>query len=317
MLNCQCLVDTWRALFNDAKVAFEDERLFAASSIIHSIESALNIHSQELTKNYTQVKIDIINELSSQLSHTILAEEAAARRLLSTFESSDGWQLFYENDGIKTWYQGVEGNPAYSFKIEGMVNAPLINVVSICYEVDMFSNWIPRLGPYGLKVAKELSKISRVSKIVYLDIAVPWPIADRDIAMIGKGTDIMLETGHIILTLKSLTEYPGVEFPVLANGTVRAECHFGGFLLSPISQEQTMLRMMFNIDPKLSYTPYWLLNWTLKQFAHFAFQLLRTQAENVRGTPYEKRIQENPDPYAVTQERVDAFLNRKRSFQGN
>lgn len=79
-------------------------------------------------------------------------------------------------------------------------------------------------------------------------------------------------------------------------------------LVQPLEFNKTKVILLANADPKLSLIPYSLLNLVTKNLAHFAFtvfqvefnlknQTFANKAENLEGTPYQQKIESNPELY--------------------
>lgn len=92
---------------------------------------------------------------------------------------------------------------------------------------------------------------------------------------------------------------------------VRARVERGGFLLTAVSEHETELSCIFQIDPKLAVVPSWLINWCMKHFCFTVFALLESTAAKV-GTPespFTQRMTDKPEVYDYLRERLKANDN--------
>jgi len=70
-------------------------------------------------------------------------ESEEVQQLLNDFNSYNGWILTRDADGIKTFYKHEDPNPIHSIRLEGMIDCPLLNILSVVYEVDLYTGWWP------------------------------------------------------------------------------------------------------------------------------------------------------------------------------
>jgi hypothetical protein len=64
--------------------------------------------------------------------------------------------------------------------IEGIVNAPMMNVVTIIGEVEQYKQWMP-ITP----ISDVLHSLTPVRKLVYLKNTLQWPFWSREIFLEG------------------------------------------------------------------------------------------------------------------------------------
>lgn len=72
-------------------------------------------------------------------------------------------------------YQEVSGSKLYRLRLEGIMPVPLVNLLPMLLELDLYPQWLPTLyGGFGLQSSKELYCLSRFQKIGYFVINLPW-----------------------------------------------------------------------------------------------------------------------------------------------
>jgi hypothetical protein len=75
----------------------------------------------------------------------LLAELERSRVLLGELCSDETWKLSRDSDGTKTYYRSEEG-PLNSFKVVGTAHCGLLDLFSVIYEADLYSEWFPFMG---------------------------------------------------------------------------------------------------------------------------------------------------------------------------
>lgn len=67
------------------------------------------------------------------------------------------------------------------------------------------------------------------------------------------------------------------------------------------------------MDPKLAYTPYWLLNMATDAAAYHCMKTVREAAKHVvtQGSEYKKRIDQKTDVYGDITQRVNAHFAKQ------
>ena len=75
----------------------------------------------------------------------------------------DKWTKFVDKADQKIYYKKEEGLSPVTCYIEGVINAPLINVITIMGEVELFKNWMP-ITP----VSEVLKEVTPFRKLLYV-----------------------------------------------------------------------------------------------------------------------------------------------------
>lgn len=149
------------------------------------------------------------------LYDTIKREASEVRSLLLDFETAQSdWESTMEDShGSKVMWKPSKDSPIHTLRLDGKVASPAFNVLAVLMEVDMYQNWIPTIMGIGLKKLDLLLDLDRYRKLVHVDMALPWPIANRDANMVGYGVD-MLSQGRILAVARSYECAPEVPFNV-------------------------------------------------------------------------------------------------------
>jgi len=270
---------------------------------------------EELERKLTDgKKEDLLKTLSENPSIQTLKKEASeVNKLMSEFDSNEGWTLVNDKDGVRSYYRHETSSPMHSMKIEGIIPAPLFNVLAIIYEVDLYITWWPLL-----REVKQVKEISKFRKVVYMRAELPWPMWHRDVLFYGYGVDNLDIDQSAVIMVRSVNEEESKVFPIpVPNHHVRMDCKFGGMLARPISPTETKVTLLSNLNPHLAIVPYALLNMITRQFSYLLLNTLKQLATNIKGTEYEKRIQMNKDIYDDAKQRIEEFFEKKKQENNN
>ena len=233
-------------------------------------------------------------------------------RLLAAFDDEDGWTTVREDgDGNRTQYRAEEDLGTHSFKVEGVIEAPLMRVAACLYEVELFHHWFPML-----KQSRELATLSRFHKVAAVEINVPFPfVANRETVCDAYGVNL-LEQSKVIIVLKTIDEHPLVDIPPPASGIVRCDIHVGGFLIEPLARGRSRFRMMSNVDPKVSYLPKSMLNWFTQKLIHYIVVFIGQVASKAKADDpeedddYDRAIQSNRPVYGFIEEMIRSYFEQ-------
>lgn len=307
------------------------------------------------------------------LYDTIKIEAEEIRTLVKDFqtETTDWQETMTDSKGTRVMWKPSKGSPIHTLRLDGSVKISVFNILAVLMEVDLYTTWIPTIMGIGLKDLELLEDVDRFKKVVHAEVAIPWPLANRDCNLIGYGVDL-LDQGRVLAVARSFecapevphnvafdqfieTEYLMAEKPSEAsqengvseaspeatpaitdpnspfkrrdeiveilrrvaslckppktNKIVRCKIHQGGFLLTPVSDNETEVSFLFQFDPDLAVVPSWLINWGMKHFSFTMLGLLEKAATKV-GTPespYTQRMADKPDVYEYLRTRLRAF----------
>lgn len=108
------------------------------------------------------------------------------------------WTKHTDKDDFKVYYRHDKGDKNLTLYLEGLINAPLINLFSILAEVQLFKDWIPLN-----KQSDIIGEVSHLKKAAYFRFGLPWPFASREILVQACGL-ILKEERACCLTLSSI-----------------------------------------------------------------------------------------------------------------
>ncbi|EFC45118.1 predicted protein [Naegleria gruberi] len=289
------------------------------SSLLESRESSSDIDEQE-EQNET------LSKEEAELVKLIYKDGALAKMLLSEFSSSAGWNTCVDKDDCKTFYKqtckidggkgGSEAEPSlHAIKIEGIIETPVFNLMSILYEVDLYKNWVPQLGECGVIKYLGGNGTSRFRFLSYFSFNLPWPMSSRDsltYAFVVDRSDYEQDPSILVVIRGADTHKDSSLADLISkhdNQThVRVGIEYAGFLIKMLSEDTCHVSLIANVDPKLSYIPIWFQNWLTNNLSYLMISKLRQAAEKVPNSEYSVRIKNNDQVYGEITRRLSKFL---------
>jgi len=128
---------------------------------------------------------------------TIEFEIKKIEKLLFSFSDLTGWEKIKETDKYVMHYQKPLDMPTHSMRVEGTIDASILSILVIIYEVDLYKSWWPMILE-----SKVIQEITIYKKYVYLTSWMPFPMQTRDVCLFGSGVDI-LENDTIVISVHS------------------------------------------------------------------------------------------------------------------
>eukprot|EP01091_Cochliopodium_minus_P003876 TRINITY_DN13829_c0_g1_i1.p1 TRINITY_DN13829_c0_g1~~TRINITY_DN13829_c0_g1_i1.p1 ORF type:complete len:335 (+),score=89.36 TRINITY_DN13829_c0_g1_i1:2-1006(+) len=278
------------------------EKFLKSYLILEELETNLdhykNDHKEEEIFKSIFEKFHNHSQLFSQMKNT--AKEIMM--ILSSFNDDQDFVLARDKHGLKIEYRQEKDKPTVSLKMEGIIEAPIFNLLSVANELDLWCKFIPRLEKSDI-----IKEVSKFSKVVYVKMGLPV-ISDREAYLIGYGVDL-LEHDCILIIARDVTPAEMEKVPPPSGNDVRLEVAFAAFLFQPLKENVTRFQFFGNADPKLSIIPYWLINWGVKTMAPYFFDIFKKQSTNLPEI-YHKRIEENQFLYGDLKQRVSDYFKR-------
>jgi hypothetical protein len=138
------------AILVTVRSLFNNDWYIRASSLFNRLEVAI---TAVLSSSQTTISGDVRDKLK--------AIQAAMRRpeyrmvsnvrnelqtVLDNIGSTSGWEDGGEKSGIRTYYRAVPNSSTHTFYTVGDVDAPLFDILSCMYEVDLLHTWLTALS---------------------------------------------------------------------------------------------------------------------------------------------------------------------------
>ncbi|HOY05522.1 MAG TPA: hypothetical protein PLO67_08970, partial [Saprospiraceae bacterium] len=91
-------------------------------------------------------------------------------------QSSDGWSLRKDKDGVKVYYKQTSN--VHEIKLATSLKIPLSGLIQLFAEVENYPKW-----GYKVMESKLLQRVSDTEMYYYSRLDFPWPMSDRDLIM--------------------------------------------------------------------------------------------------------------------------------------
>lgn len=154
-----------------------------------------------------------------------------------TRENEEEWTKYYDEPTRKVKYKYEDGLTYVSCLCEAIIDSPLMNLVALFCEVDLFKDWFPNVTS-----CEEIKTITPTRGLYKCKQSMPWPMWPRDLTFTASG---LLDHKNVgILTVMRSTdeqggEYFGIPIPPTAEGHVRIEIKRGYHYFQRIDDNTT------------------------------------------------------------------------------
>ena len=259
----------------------------------------------------------------SDIYEEILADIDALKMILKTAKELDdpnflqyGWNKGEFSSNKKTWYRSVTGLETLDIACECIVNTHIFNPICLFAEVDLYSNWIPRLSYCHIE-----KNYSRFRMTVQCELAIPWPFHDRDGVLHGYGATLP-DQNAVIVVIRSLdtdnkTIYLDCPLPKKRKEKhVRLTLNHGGMYFKYIDENTSLFRGIFNVNPHMSLIPQWLINYATRKVIFMLLNIIQNTCKNFKGTVFEARVKENSYLYDEIRKRLNMTIKKDPKNEG-
>ena len=154
-----------------------------------------------------------------------------------TTTNEDTWTQYYDEPTRKVKYKYEDGLSLVSCLCEAIIDAPLMNLVALFCEIDLFKDWFPNVTS-----CEEIKTVTPTRGLYKCKQSMPWPMWPRDLTFTASG---LLDRKNVgILTVMKSTEenggdYFGIPIPATAEGHVRIEIKRGYHYFQRIDEKTT------------------------------------------------------------------------------
>ena len=148
-------------------------------------------------------------------------------------------------------------------------------------------------------MGKILRKDSKYKFLCKYEFQFPWPISNRDMISYGYGVDMLEEDKSVLVVIKTPTN--GIS-DLLDDNNIHINCNFSGIHIQYISENETKIILIANVDPKLEYVPNFIINYLLPASGYYTMKYIQKTTENI-DSEHRKRI-ENDEIYLDIKRRL-------------
>ena len=158
---------------------------------------------------------------------------------------TQAWELKKEGDSIKVYTRVVPNSPIKEFKASGTMKAKPEAIYAVLRDVPSYPKWIEDVK-HAIKISEYDSGMT-----FYYQLALPWPLNDRDMALEMKITS---SENTILFALESNPELVAVDEDFIRMVTVTGE-----WSIQQLDDEFCLVEHRFLADPEGSL-PSWVVN---------------------------------------------------------
>ncbi len=158
------------------------------------------------------------------------------------------WTLKTQEDGVSIYMKELPDSKFKAIRVICTVTATLSQMVAVIMDVNTGTDWV-----YSIKTSRLLKQVSPSELYYYCEVALPWPISNRDFI------------AHLKVTQDTLTKVVTINGPTVSNyipskpGIVRVAASEGLWVISPKPNHMVQIDYTLRTDPGGS-VPAWLVN---------------------------------------------------------
>ena len=178
-----------------------------------------------------------------------------------------GWAMKLNKEGIKVYTKDAAGSPIKAIKTECDLETTIDVLISVLLDVNDSKEWI-----YATKKATLLQQLSPTQVIYYSEIALPWPINNRDFIV-----QLSITQDSVSKTVKAVSINKPGWLPRFKD-IVRVEQAYAQWLITPMANGRLHVEYELQVDPG-GCIPAWLVNMFATTGPFYTFQKLREQVK--------------------------------------
>jgi START domain len=185
---------------------------------------------------------------------------------IRTFSQND-WLLKQDKEGIKVYTKNLENSPFKAVKTVCTVDASLTKLTAVLLDINSSKDWV-----YSTKVCTVLKQLTPSELIYYSEVAVPWPVNNRDFIVRLK---VSQDAKTKIITVE------GDNRPTLLpekKNVVRIQQCYSKWIIVPQANGQVKIEYVLQVDPG-GMIPAWLINLFAAKGPFESFKNLRLQVK--------------------------------------
>jgi hypothetical protein len=205
-------------------------------------------------------------------------------------------------DGIDNWF--IKEEKINSMSISGRVTIAcnFFHMLAVFRETDLLQETVGSIEE--LKVINKEGITRWLAKAL---IKMPLSLTNRELFIYGYGVFLKKENMVMIPIYSPNEEELSKYYQEKPNqDLVRIDMKFGYYLVRYLDENHCEFFSCFNIDPKISYVPWFILNNCIKEFGYYFMRDFRKAAEDVKLFEiYQKRINEHPEFYDFIREALN------------
>jgi hypothetical protein len=186
----------------------------------------------------------------------------------------EDWKLKSNKDGIEVYVKDAENSDLKAIRVKCSLQATVSQITAIVLDVNTGAEWV-----YSTKSSTLLKQVSPLEVYYYSEVALPWPLTNRDFV------------AHLKASQNPATKVVTIDGPVIHNyvpekkGIVRVNNSSGKWIISPAPKNMVKIDYTLVTNPGGSI-PTWLVNLFAAKGPTETFRMLKEQA----AKPAYKRV---------------------------
>lgn len=188
---------------------------------------------------------------------------------LDLFSQSD-WELKMNKEGITVYTKNLENSPYKAIKTVCTIKSSMSRLTAVLLDIENSADWV-----YSTKKCSVLKVSSPTDLTYYSEIAVPWPVSNRDFIIRLK---VSQDEKTKVVTV--LGENKPTYLPENKN-VVRIQRSFSKWLITPLPNGLLKIEYLLEVDPG-GIIPAWLINMFATKGPFETFKNLREQVKKPR-----------------------------------
>jgi hypothetical protein len=206
--------------------------------------------------------------------------------------------------GIDNWFKYEEDLNSLTICARVVLKSNFMRILSVLAEIDLMK--VEKFE--SIEIIKQYSLFRW---LVNIKLKMPITISNREVVAVGFGTPIP-HTKSIILPFRSVKDgYYGITPPPENPKYTRIDVNYGFYHIKYIDEEHCELTNCFNVDPKVSYIPWFVLNSVIKEIGYYVMDDLRKMIESEEGAKiYNERIESKKVFYDKIWNTIKEHINK-------
>lgn len=177
------------------------------------------------------------------------------------------WTLRLNRDGIKVYIKNSDSSSIKTVKAECELETSVSVLTAVLLNVNNSKEWI-----YATKRVALLQQLSPTDLIYYSEVALPWPISNRDFIV-----QLSVTQDSVTKKVKAVTTNKPDWLPRFKD-IVRVEQAYSQWVITPVTNGKLHVEYELQVDPG-GCIPVWLVNMFATTGPYYTFQKLREQVQ--------------------------------------
>lgn len=296
----------------------DDETSITRSESFKLTQNDVKNHKQK-RKNWVmsdEAKRWAFTSVTTQITHIPMKSHLIEMPSCLDTEGPTKWcQPVNDGKECRVWHRRHKNRRVLTFRVDGDINANLLDVVSVLYEIDLYKDWVPYIQTplrLGLRDSYVEERFGRIDQVARYKIDFPWPMANRECILMISCVDNFAQKDCLVVKLRSFEDScikdrkNALPCPVpdLENKAVPIHVD-GGVVCRPKADGTVHMTFLWTINSQMDINDTF-LNFFCKIFVRTAFKNFKKICAGAAEDVHLERRQTNPYVYSFVEERMKA-----------